>query len=125
MSGLIKEYLLDMSLNRLPVDMKSDLAIAIQNVYKSGVFSIREFEYLDLYLAGYNAIEIAARYNTLTQSIESTLERLFIAIEEQSGYTDDGFIRRLEINRQHRLSGIRELKLLLMAHGKKFQNHDV
>jgi hypothetical protein len=118
MAGLIKELLLDYALNRLHVDVRSDLTIAIQSALLS--FTQREALYLDMYLSGYNAIEIAA-----TEHVEGVLERIFTAIEEQSGYTDDNFIHRLELTKKYRKGGIRELHSFLALHGKSYIAHEM
>ena len=126
MAGLVKELLLDYALNRLNVDMRSDLTIAIQSALLSGVFSKTDAAYLNLYLAGYSAVEIAQLYSTTTDKIEIVLERLFVAIEEQSGYTDEGLVRKLESSPKHyRRSGIQEMRNFLTAHGKRYITHGV
>jgi hypothetical protein len=123
MAGLIKELLLDYALNRLHVDVRSDLTIAIQSALLS--FTQREALYLDMYLSGYNAIEIAARFIDTTEHVEGVLERIFTAIEEQSGYTDDNFIHRLELTKKYRKGGIRELHSFLALHGKSYIAHEM
>lgn len=124
MSGYIRELLLDFSLNRLPVDLRSDLAIAIQQALHS-VFTKTEAKYLDLYLAGYTAQEIAQLKNKTTEYIEQTLQRICTAIEETSGYRDDVLIRKVERDKHYRRSGVRELRTFLTVHGKDFNTHDV
>lgn len=123
MAGLIKELLLDYALNRLHVDVRSDLTIAIQSALLS--FTQREALYLDMYLSGYNAIEIAARFIDTTEHVEVELERIFTAIEEHSGYTDENFIHRLELTKKYRKGGIRELHSFLALHGKSYTAHEM
>lgn len=103
--------------------MRSDLTIAIQNALVS--FTQRDVEYLNMYLSGYNAIEIAARYITTTDYIEKELERLFIAIEEHSGYTDQSFVHKLELTRKYRKGGIRDLNEFLIMHSKTYIAHEL
>jgi len=123
MAGLIKELLLDYSLNRLNVDTKSDLAIAIQSALLN--FTRIDAEYLNLYLSGYTAIEIAAKYISTTAEVESTLERIFTAIETHSGYTDQSFIHRLESTNKYRKGGIRDLYTFLALHGQTYIEHEI
>jgi len=125
MSGVIKELMLDFSLNRLSVDMRSDLIVAIQTVLASHVFTYQEIEYLNMYLSGYNAIEIAAHYLKHTEEIESTLERIFTAIEHQSGYTDQNFIHKLELSNRYRKGKLRDLSTFLVLHGKSYLAHEI
>ncbi len=121
MAGLIKEKLLDYALNRLPLDERSDLTIAIQNVLSS--LDIRHSLYLRLYLSGYTARDIGRMTNITTDQVEIVLERVMNAIEVESGYTDEVFIHKLELDPRYRKSGIRELKALLITHGKQFTEH--
>lgn len=123
MAGLVKELLLDYALNRLSVDLRSDLTIALQSALLS--FTPREIKYLDMYLSGYNAVEIAAHYIQTTESVNKTLERIFIAIEETSGYTDENFIHKLELSKRYRKGGIRELDYFLSAHSKDYFSHEM
>lgn len=125
MAGLVKELLLDYALNRLNVDLRSDLTIAIQGALLSGVFTTQDAAFLNLYLAGYSAVEIAQMYSTTTDKVEIVLERLFVAIEEQSGYTDEGFTRKIELTHKYRKSGIQELRSFLTSHGRKYITHGV
>ncbi len=125
MAGLIKELLLDFALNRVSVDLKSDLSIAIQNALLSGVFTIRDVDYFMMYLAGYSSIEIAAKCITTTAQVEQQLERIFTAIEEYSGYTDQAFIRKVELSGKYRKGGIRDLSTFLVLHSKQYVEHDM
>lgn len=125
MSALIKELLLDYSLNRLHVDMKSDLTIAIQSTLSSKLFTRRDAEYLNAYLSGYTAEEIAKQYNTYTVEVEACLERIFTAIETYSGYTDTSFMHKLESTRKYRKGGLRDLEAFLIAHSKEYSIHEI
>lgn len=125
MAGIIKELMLDFSLNRLNVDMRSDLIVAIQSILLSHTFTYREIEYLNMYLSGYNAIEIAAHYLKHTEEIEAVLERVFSAIEHESGYTDQSFIHKLELSNKYRKGKIRDLSSFLVLHGKSYLTHDI
>lgn len=125
MSALVKELLLDYALNRLNVDMRSDLTIAIQNALSSSAFTYIDAKVLDMYLAGYTADEIAAQHMMLTVLVEARLERIFKAIEEHSGYTDEGFIHKLELTKKYRKGGMRELKLFLDEHSKHYVAHEL
>jgi len=124
MAGLVKELLLDYALNRLNVDMRSDLTIAIQSALLS--FTQVDARMLNLYLSGYTAQEIATMFiRVTTADVEATLERMFTAIEEQSGYTDDNFIHKLESSNKYRKGGIRELNTFLGLHGKSYTAHEM
>lgn len=126
MAGLIKELLLDYSLNRLSVDTRSDLTIAIQHALTSGAFKIRDITMLNLYLSGYTAKDIAAMTVTLSEpEIEAILERIFIAIEYTSGYTDEGLVHKLELTKRYRKSNLSKLELFLQDHGKHYTFHDL
>ena len=126
MSGYIKELLLDYGLNRLHVDLRSDLSIAIQSAFYSGVFSGRDFAWFEYYLAGYTAKEIADLQTfTTTEQVETTLSRIFTAIGYYSGYSDDVLVNKVERDKQYRRSGIRELKDFLLQHGQSYMSHDV
>lgn len=125
MAGLIKELLLDASLNRISVDLRSDLIISIQSAFASKVLNSKDIKILDYYLEGYTADEIAAIYTTTTSDIEEILARIFTTIEGHSGYTDDGFIRKIETSKKYRKSGIRALRLFLQQHGKEYRKHGI
>ena len=125
MAGLIKELLLDASLNRIPVDMRSDLIISIQSAFTSKVLSSQDIKILDYYLEGYSANEIAEMRITTTEEIENTLERIFTTIEGHSGYTDESFMRKLETSKKYRKSGIRALRLFLQQHSKEYRKHGI
>ncbi len=125
MSGLIRELLLDYSLNKLSIDLKSDLTVAIQTVLTSRVFTKQSAIYLDMYLSGYTADEIAIKHIKHTAEIEQELERLFDALEEYSGYTDEAFIHKLCMTYKYRSSGIRDLTTFLSEHSKHYTTHDM
>lgn len=126
MPALIKELMLDYSLNRLSIDLRSDLTIAIQNVLLSGAFNAAEVGYLNLYLSGYTAHDIAMMVITIHESeIEAILERLFTAIEQTSGYTDQSFVHKLELSKKYRKPGISKLQDFLQSHGKSYSFHDL
>lgn len=133
MAGYIKELLLDYALNRLNVDLRSDLSIAIQSAFDSQVFSALDFAWFEYYLEGYTAKEIAdlqnlvpfLGINTTTEQVEIALERVFIAVEEHSGYNDSILVNKVERDKQYRRSGVRELREFLLDHGQHFMTHDV
>lgn len=133
MSGLIKELLLDYALNRLNVDVRSDLSIAIQSTFKSNIFSARDFKWFEYYLEGYTSKEIADLQNIVpflgklvtTEQVDIALERVFIAVEEHSGYKDSILVNKVERDKQYRRSGVRELREFLLDHGQHFMTHDV
>jgi hypothetical protein len=125
MAALIKELLLDYALNRLSVDMRSDLTIAIQNALSSRVFTLMDIQYLNQYLSGYTASEIALQHNMLTVEIEEILERVFTAIEEYSGYTDTNFIHKLEMTNKYRKSGLNDMNTFLIEHSKHYITHEL
>ena len=126
MSGLIKELLLDYALNRLNVDLRSDLTVSIQNVFSSSVFTKVDVRILNLYLSGYTSKEIASMFivRTVTE-IEETLERIFTAIEAQSGYTDQIFLNKIELTKKYRKHGIDKLGIFLVEHSKHYGKHDI
>ena len=133
MAGYIKELLLDYALNRLNVDLRSDLSIAIQSAFASNVFSALDFAWFEYYLEGYTAKEIADLQNIVpflgrlvtTDQVEAALERVFIAVEEHSGYNDNVLVNKVERDKQYRRSGVRELGDFLLDHGQHFMSHDV
>jgi hypothetical protein len=125
MAGLVKELLLDYSLNRLNVDIKSDLTIAIQNTLISGVFNFNDAQMLNMYLSGYTSNEIALLFMLNTEIIDIQLERIFTAIEQYSGYTDDNFIHKLEMTHKYRKGGIRDLTIFLEEHSTVYGKHDL
>lgn len=125
MPALIKELLLDYGLNRLNVDLRSDLTIAIQTALTSSVFNNTDARVLNLYLSGYTAGEIALKYMMLTALVELRLERIFTAIEQYSGYTDSNFIKRLELTNKYRQGGIRDLSNFLVEHSKHYTRHEI
>jgi hypothetical protein len=125
MAGLVKELLLDYGLNRLSVDMRSDLTIAIQSALSSSVFNTNDAKMLDLYLSGYTAEEIAVIMNMMTAKVNEYLWRIFTAIEEHSGYTDDGFIHKLELTHKYRKSGMRALGVFLEQHSQVYDIHEL
>lgn len=125
MAGLLKELLLDYALNRLSVDMKSDLTIAIQTALQSDVFNTTDAHMLNMYLSGYTSEEIALRFMTTTAKVNEYLCRIFTAIEDYSGYTDDNFIHTLEMTHKYRKSGIRDLTVFLEEHGTVYGKHEL
>lgn len=125
MSALVRELLLDYSLNKLNVDTQSDLSIAIQTALSSSVFNSDDAKMLNLYLSGYTASEIASIMNTLTAKVNEHLQRIFTAIEEHSGYTDNGFIHKLEMTKKYRKGGIYTLTLFLEQHSQVYEKHEL
>ena len=118
MAGWIKELLLDYGLNRLSIDQRSDISTAISSLISAGVFTIYDIESLDMYISGYNAIEIAAHFHTTTDVIETNLTRILRAIETASGYTDTTFVHRVSTRKN-------ELSLFLIKHGQRFHTHEL
>lgn len=125
MAGLVKELLLDYSLNRLSIDMRSDITIAIQSALSSDVFTINDARILNMYLAGYTAEEIALHFMIITTLVEDRLERILTAIEQYSGYTDESFIHKLESTNKYRKRSIHELDIFLKEHSKHYLAHDI
>lgn len=124
MAGLVKELLLDYALNRLNVDMRSDLTIAIQSALSS--FTQIDARMLNLYLSGYTSEEIARMFIRITTAeVEVILERIFTAIETYSGYTDQSFVHKLELTKKYRKGGIRDLNIFLELHGKTYIAHEM
>ena len=125
MAALIKELLLDYALNKVSLDLKSDLSVAIQSALLSDVFIAKDAIYLNLYLSGYTAKEIADIDIKTTEEVETVLERVFTAIEYHSGYTDESFIHKLESTNKYRRGNIRDLTTFLQQHSKTFLEHDI
>lgn len=123
MAALVKHLVLDHALNRLPVDLFVDLSMMIQVVLSS--FTHEEQQYFRLYTAGFTAVEIARKYITTSDKIAAVLERQFQALETESGYTDQGFIRKIEQTKQYRKSGINKLRDLLQRESVDFMTHEV
>ena len=123
MAGLVKELLLDYAVNRVGVDVRSDLTIAIQTALLS--FGRTEAIYLNLYLSGYTAQEIAQKTTGITEEVEQTLQRIFTAIEHTSGYTDQNFINRLQLTKKYRKAGIEALNAFLIKHGQQYAIHEL
>lgn len=125
MAGYVKELLLDLPLGKLSIEMQSDLELAVKAVFRTGLFSRIEKYMFYLYLAGYTAEEIAARYQQTTDTIETTLSRIFIAIETLSGYSDHAFIQRAKLKYKARTNKIRDLEALLIKHTKHYDTHSI
>lgn len=125
MAALVKELLLDYALNRLTVDMRSDLTIAVQSALSSSVFTYNDVRILNMYLSGYTAEEIALQFMIETRMIELQLQRIFTAIEAYSGYTDDEFIHKLELTKKYRKGGMRDLNAFLQEHSKHYTAHEL
>lgn len=125
MSGYVKELLLDLAIDRLSIDQRADLSIAIRQTCLSGVFSAADLHYLQLYLQGYTAQDIAEQHMKTTEYVEIILTRLFTAIEHYSGYTDDILINKVINSKKYRRSGIPKLQQLLHMHGKQFMTHEL
>jgi len=114
MSTYVKELLIDLSMNRLPIELRFDLIVAVQQVINSGVFTRREIKYLDMFLQGYSAEEIAQRVITTTDVIESTLARIMTAIEHISGYTDSSLNRKIQMRGKYSRLRLLEFKDFLL-----------
>lgn len=122
MAGLIKELLLDYGLNRLPIDIRSDISTTISSLVNAGVFKYYELTVLDRYISGYDVIEIAGQLNTTTDRIESDLIRIVKAIETASGYTDTNFVHKYR--RRYTEAKLTTLSLFLIKHGQRFYSHE-
>ena len=125
MAALIKELLLDAALNKLHVDMHSDLVLAIQSAYVSKVLSAQDIKILDLYLSGYTANEISVQEIKITEEIETILERIFRIVEEHANITDKKFLDSLYKTQRYRKSGLQKLELFMSEHGKVFNTHSL
>lgn len=120
MSAYCKELLLDLAMNRLPIELRTDLIVAIQDVINSRVFTRKEIEYLDMYLQGYDSVEIAQYYITTTEIVEQALSRIIEAIEHTSGYTDMLLYRKVQMLGKYSRSKLLIFKDFLMKHGEVF-----
>jgi hypothetical protein len=125
MSAYCKELLLDLAMNRLPIDLRTDLIVAIQDVINSRVFTRREIEYLDRFLQGYDSIEIAQHYLTTSDIVEQALSRIMEAIEYTSGYTDMLLYRKIQMLGKYSRSKLLTFKDFLMKHGEVFSIKEI
>jgi len=114
MSTYVKELLIDLSMNRLPIELRFDLIVAVQQVINSGAFTRREIKYLDMFLQGYSAEEIAQRSLTTTDQIELILSRIMTAIEHTSGYTDNSLYRKIQMRGKYSRLRLLEFKDFLL-----------
>lgn len=123
MAGWIKELLLDYGLNRLSIDQRSDISTAISSLIAANVLKPRDIIILHDYIAGYTATEIAEQFVTFTDDIETTLQRVFRAIETASGYTDTAFMRKVRVRYAH--TRLVDLSEFLIKHGQRYHNHEI
>lgn len=121
MSGLVKELLLDYSLNRLTTEQNCDFYLAITQGIKSKSFSFLDIKLLNAYLSGYTDEEIAVQFNLHTETVRAKLERTVKVIEELTQYTDAYFIAQNELPK----SKLKKLEQFLEEHGKHFHSHVV
>lgn len=125
MAGLIRELLLDYALNKVSIELKSDLNVAIDTTFLSDVFTYKDLTYFSLFLSGYTSEDIAKMAADNIDHVEATLERIFMAIETNSGYTDENFIRKMERTKKYRPYGINKLKDFLAEHSKHYTTHEL
>lgn len=125
MSGYVKELLLDLALNRLPSEQKSDMIQAIEKGIYGHVFTLRDVLILCKYITGYTAQEIGVELHITTEAIELTLARIIRSIETLSGYTDVSLVRRAESNGRYTKGKLNQMSLFLLKHGQRFMSHDV
>lgn len=118
MSALVKELLHDYVKGKLDTDTRITLMYAIEQLYRSKTFTRNEIVFLDYYLRGYSAEEIAIKSFVSTELVVNVLTRLLTAIEHTSGYLDSIFIQKV----QHKYTArqITQLKGFLEKHGKQF-----
>lgn len=112
-TALIKELLLDASLNKLSFELNADLISAVEKVLLSGVFTDQDIAWFDLYLCGYTAQDIAEWYTTTIDIVTASLNRLFLAIANTSGYTDESFIHRIKSARSITENQLRKIQHIL------------
>lgn len=117
-AALCKELLFDLVSNKLSVEDRVSLNVAIEVLIKSGAVKKNELVLLDLYLSGYSAEEIAIVQFLSTETVINILSRLLIAIEYESGYLDELFVQKMS----HKYSPrqITLLKKYLEKHGRTF-----
>lgn len=124
MAGLIKELLLDYGLNKLSIDQRSDISIAITKLFHSGVITQQDIDILNKYISGYTAQEIGQQYLLSSSEIEATLSRLVLAIETISGYTDQTLIQTA-LRQKRSIFKVTALQRFLTKHGQHFNTHDI
>lgn len=125
MSGLIKELLLDFAMGKLSIDLRSDIVSTIAGLQKQHILRDYDLSILDAYLSGYNAVEIAISQQCTTQEIETTLERVFSAIEHASGYTDHDFVNTTRLLKKYPAYRLPKMLEFLKRHGQQFITHDI
>lgn len=125
MAGLIKELLLDYSQNKLSVEQQSDITIAIQQCIASGLYTTVDVTLLDLFLQGYDAVEIAKKYELNQVKIEAALSKVFRILEQVSDYTDEAFIKRIESLHKYPESKVATMANFLNKHGNQFNTHEL
>jgi len=94
MSALIKELLHDYSHNKLDIDTRISIISAIEQLHRSGTFTKQDILLLEYYLRGFSSEEIAVQFFLSTQTVETILSRLLIAIEYLSGHLDELMLRK-------------------------------
>jgi hypothetical protein len=119
-AALIKHLLLDASLCKLSFELNADLISAVQNVLVSGAFNDQNIAWLDLYLSGYTAEDIAERYVTTVADVNVVLERIFVAIAQTSGYTDELFVQHTCQTRKVSPYQLDKMRKYLMQESQNF-----
>lgn len=110
---------------KVSIDTHADLSIAVKKAFQSNIFTVQERHYFCLYLYGYTATEIAQRYNMHTDDIEAALYRIFTAIEEISGYSDQTLVNKARQQYHRRTQKIRDLETFLATHSKQYTTHQI
>lgn len=123
MAAYIRELYLDLSLNKLSSEVKSDLLLALQELYSARVINKKEIHILDAYLSGYRSDEIAVIYMETADKIEATLDRIFTALSYATGYTDHRFVWGMR--KRYNKIKLARLTTFLDKHGRTFTVHDL
>lgn len=84
----VRELLLDLTQGRVSQQLRIELVSAITECLRSKQITRQTIRWLDRYLSGYTATEIAQQYRTTPAHIESALSAALRAIAHESGYTD-------------------------------------
>jgi len=95
----IKALCRDFAIDRLPIDTRVDIQIAIARLCKDPIM-LEYLRYFVLYLAGFRIEEIAERLHMGEYTIQQALSQFITALAETSGYTDDYIVRRVPKKKQ-------------------------
>jgi len=118
LASYVKELLFDYAHGRLDIHQRIDLTMALEHLPK------KDLELLDLYLAGYNAMEIAYDRGIQLSDVELSLEHILHFIEERTGYSDQQIIHKVVRLKKYSQRRINEFRVFLKRHSTQFMIHD-